>query len=181
MMFSDIIITIVLSQHLAMASPSPADITQAVQAASNRLGYQPRPKQLEIVVKFVRGHDVFISLPTGSGKSLCYWILPWTFDELRNHSIPTCVLVVVSPLIALIKDQVQALNEKGLTSINVGSVGEDDEDLEEDIYKGKYQVLFFSPECLLQEVRWRDMLLTSWYQEHMIGFVVDEAHCVKKW
>lgn len=155
-------------------------ITRAVNAGADRLGFQIRPKQLQIAVSFVKGQDVFVSLPTGGGKSLCYWILPWVFDELRKHTAPTCVLVVVSPLIALIKEQVQALNSKGLQSVNMGEV-RDDCSLQQKIYEGQFQILFFSPECLLRNSKWRDMLLTSWYQENMVGFIVDEAHCVKKW
>ena len=66
--------------------------------------------------------------------------------------------MVVSPLIALIIDQLQALNGKGLQSLNVGEVKEEDEDLEQKIYEGHFQILFFSPACLLKDTRWRDML-----------------------
>lgn len=120
-----------------------------------------------------------MALPTGSGKSLCYWILPWAFDLLRKHESPTCLVVVVSPLIALIKDQVQALMSKGLMAAHVGEVGEDD--LHQAIHKGQYQILFFSPESLLRDVVWREMLLSPLYKKNMVGFIVDEAHCVKKW
>ena len=59
---------------------------------------------MSAVLSFLKGSDVFVSLPTGSGKSLCFALLPFVFDELygRNGSIA----IVVSPLISLMKDQV---------------------------------------------------------------------------
>ena len=57
------------------------------------------------------GNDVFVSLPTGSGKSVCYGILPIVFDLLREK--PGSVVVVVSPLISLMKDQVVSMKKKG--------------------------------------------------------------------
>ena len=51
----------------------------------------------------------------------------------------------------------------------------------EDIKDGKFQVLFFSPECLLTELDWRDVLHSSVFREQLVAFVVDEAHCVKQW
>ncbi len=56
-----------------------------------------------------------------------------------------------------------------------------DDKLVEEIHEGQYQVVFFSPESLLTEETWRDMLQSEVYQENTVGFIVDEAHCVKKW
>ena len=61
----------------------------------------------------MEGNDVFLSLPTGYGKSLCYTALPYAFDELRATDTLS-VVVVVSPLIALMKDQVAVYSAKGL-------------------------------------------------------------------
>ena len=59
---------------------------------------------------FLRGHDVFVSLPIGSGKSLCYTILPKAFNFLRGDNEGSqCIAVVINPLIALIEDQVRAV------------------------------------------------------------------------
>ena len=63
-----------------------------------------KPKQLEAVREFVSGKDVFVSLPTGGGKSLCYAVLPAVFDILHQRSTSTSMIIVVSPLIALMKD-----------------------------------------------------------------------------
>ena len=89
----------------------------AIVEAGKTLGYELRAKQLEVVFKFVRGQDVFVSLPTGSGKSLCYSVLLWTFDRLRKRRKPNSLVIVVSPLVALMKDQVASLTRKGLSAV----------------------------------------------------------------
>ena len=73
--------------------------------ASQRLGYTGvRPMQLQAIRE---GNDVFICLPTGSGKSLCNSVLPYAFDDLLNHE--GSIVVFVSPLITLMKDQVSSM------------------------------------------------------------------------
>ena len=83
-----------------------------VKKAANLLGYENlRSSQEEAICRFLEGKDIFISLPTGSGKSLCYFVLPMIFNELRNCSSP--IAIVVSPLTALMKEQVQKLLQEG--------------------------------------------------------------------
>ena len=78
--------------------------TAVIIRASQRLGYSSvRDKQLLAIRTFMEGNDVFISSPTGSGKSLCYAVLPYAFDDLYHRE--GSIVVVVSP-IALMKDQV---------------------------------------------------------------------------
>lgn len=124
--------------------------------------------------------DVFVCLPTGSGKSLCYCILPYAFDELRSitGTEKRSIVLVVSPLIALMKDQVRSMVERNITAIYAA---EADDKAVEDIILGRYQLVFMSPEMLLRDENWRDMLVSTHYQENLMAFVVDEAHCVKKW
>ena len=64
-------------------------------------------------MSLLRGNDVFVSLPTGYGKSLCYAALFYAFDQLRASSHPS-IIIVVSPLVALMKDQVASYSAKGL-------------------------------------------------------------------
>ena len=136
---------------------------------------------MRAIVQFCRGQDVFVSLPTGSGKSLCYSCLPWTFDLLKKHSSQS-IIIVVTPLIALMKDQVSALIRKGVNSVYVTQSDDDcDDKFAEALYEGQYQLVFFGPESLLTVETWRDMLVSEVYQRNVVGFVVDEAHCVKKW
>ena len=87
------------------------------------------------------------------------------------------MVLVVSPLTALIADQVSSLRKLGIKSIYVSK----DIREKEALHEGEYQILFFSPEELLQNELWHDMILSKTYSEALVGFVVDEAHCVKKW
>ena len=129
------------------------------------------------IKSFASGKDVFVSLPTGYGKSLCYQILPILFDALRGHQTPTSIIVVVTPLISIMKEQVSKLDEKQLPAVHVTSAM--DESVEDDIFDGKYGVVYISPEQILRRVKWREMLQSEVYQKNLVGFVVDEAHCVK--
>ena len=84
-------------------------IDRAIEAVCTNLGYAGlTPEQEKAVRSFVSGRDVFLSLPTGSGKSLCFAALPWIFDELHQRKGGS-IVIVVSPLIALMKDQVNMM------------------------------------------------------------------------
>ena len=145
---------------------------------SSRLGYDKlRPEQETALLSFLSGRDVFVSLPTGYGKSLCYAALPAAFDSLKKTS--NSIVLVVSPLIALMKDQVATLSAKGLS---VGCVTRESSNAEKAMaLSGQYQLVLFSPEALLTVRRWREMLQSEVYKSRIVAFVVDEAHCVKKW
>ncbi len=152
-------------------------VSRAISEASKLLGYTRLREGQELAIReFLKGKDVFVSLPTGSGKSLCYWILPYIFDFIRGRC--DSMVLVVSPLIAIMQDQVDILHTKGVTAVYVGSAHAP---VIEEIKDGKFQVLFFSPECLLTELDWRDVLHSKVFQEQLAGFIVDEAHCVKHW
>ena len=130
--------------------------------------------------------------PTGSGKSLCYCLLPLAFDFLRrkkreeeeNPDPDTCtaspksIVLVVSPLIALMKNQVKAMQERNVSSLYAGDM---DEKARHEVCSGKYQLIFISPESLTSSDWWRDVLLSPVYQDNLVGFVIDEAHLVKQW
>ena len=159
---------------------SERDVRQAMLTAAAKLGYEElRPKQSQAIRSFVSGFDVFVCLPTGSGKSLCYCLLPEVFDCLMGRTCES-IVVVVSPLIALMKDQVRAMSERNVKAVYAGEVDEDTQ-TEGDVMAGKYQLVFMSPETLLGSERWRDMLVSPVYQHNLVGLIVDEAHCVKKW
>jgi len=81
-------------------------IDSTIDLVVKRLGYdRVKDLQREIIHKVVAGHDVFAVLPTGYGKSLCYWCLPFLFDEIYRPDEPT-IVCVVSPLLGIIEDQV---------------------------------------------------------------------------
>lgn len=94
--------------------------------------------------------------------------------KTNNESI----VLVISPLTALMMDQKSNLQSKGLT---VEYYGEGHEDCWDVMIKGKAQLVFMSPESLLGNERIRRMLLNSVYMKNLGGFVVDEAHCVREW
>ena len=176
-------IIFVTAHYLAMRAnrESMEEFQRMLSAAAAKLGFSSlREKQKEIVTAFAKGNDVFVSLPTGSGKSLCFYILPWLFDDLRKNPKPTSIIIILSPLLALMKTQVSLLNAKGLNSIYVTQ-----DDVEDHVFQrlqeGDYQVVLFSPEALLCSDTWRDMLQSPVYQDNVVAVVIDEAHLVKKW
>ena len=89
------------------------EIDSAVKTAFQKLGYPAaRDEQLEAAREFVKGRNVFISLPTGSGKSLCYGCLPLAYDYLQKDPSSTSIVVVVSLLKTLMLDQVDAFGTR---------------------------------------------------------------------
>lgn len=128
-----------------------------------------RPEQEAIINAVIEGEDTFVLLPTGGGKSLCFQI-----PALAKEGI----CIVISPLIALMKDQVQALNNKGIKAMSITSgisYSELDTLLDNCIY-GNYKFLYLSPERLQQElVQDRIRLMNV----NLIA--VDEAHCISQW
>ncbi|WP_194767880.1 ATP-dependent DNA helicase RecQ [Tamlana sp. I1] len=128
-----------------------------------------RPEQEAIINAVIEGEDTFVLLPTGGGKSLCFQIPALAKDG---------ICIVISPLIALMKDQVQALNDKGIKAMALTSgisYSQLDTMLDNCIY-GNYKFLYISPERLQQElVQDRIRLMNV----NLIA--VDEAHCISQW
>jgi ATP-dependent DNA helicase RecQ len=128
-----------------------------------------RPEQEAIINAVIEGEDAFVLLPTGGGKSLCFQI-----PALAKEGI----CIVISPLIALMKDQVLALNDKGIKAMALTSgisYSQLDTLLDNCIY-GNYKFLYLSPERLQQElVQDRIRLMNV----NLIA--VDEAHCISQW
>ena len=129
---------------------------------------------------------MFVSLPTGAGKSLCYLVLPVVFDYLRlpsaaAASLGKSILVVVSPLKCLMEDQVARFSSRGVKSTYICKDKCKQSVLGQDVENGQYQIVFFSPECMLTELKWREMFRSEVYQKNVIGLVIDEAHCIEKW
>ena len=128
-----------------------------------------RPNQEAIINAVLAGEDTFALLPTGGGKSLCFQI---------PAMVKKGICIVVSPLIALMKDQVQSLNNKGIKAMALTSgISYNDLDtlLDNCVY-GNYKFLYLSPERLQQElVQDRIRLMNV----NLIA--VDEAHCISQW
>ncbi len=128
-----------------------------------------RPLQKEIIEDALAGRDVFALLPTGGGKSLCF--------QLPGLMLPG-LTVVVSPLIALMKDQVDALNANGIaaTFLNSSLSSEDSRARLRGLHTGQYRLLYVAPERLMLPGFLED--LKKWN----VGLIaVDEAHCISEW
>ena len=151
-----------------------------IDAGARVLGYETlKDDQKQVITYFLEGNDVFACLPTGYGKSLCYYCLPVIFDRLNEHSPPWSVAIVISPLHALMKDQVMSLGRKGLKAISV--LGNEDEETKELTVSGEYRFIFTTPEVLLTNKKWVDVFQSPSLSERLVGVIIDEAHCVKKW
>jgi len=128
-----------------------------------------RPKQEDIINSAISKHDTIALLPTGGGKSVCYQV-PGVFNE--------GVTLVISPLIALMKDQIEALNSKNITAIALTSeLNEKETDVELDkCVNGETKFLYISPEKLKNRIVKARLPLMS------INLIaVDEAHCISQW
>src|SRR5476651_2188470 len=128
-----------------------------------------RPLQEDIVNDVLAGRDVFALLPTGGGKSLCYQLPALLAPGLT---------VVISPLIALMKDQVDGLTTAGIpaTFLN-SSIGPDDvRERMDGLDAGTYRLLYVAPERLTMPGFTDD--LERW---NVARFAVDEAHCISEW
>ena len=128
-----------------------------------------RPLQEEIIRDSLAGQDVFALLPTGGGKSLCFQLPALARDGLT---------VVVSPLIALMKDQVDALQAAGVpaTFLNSSLVAGEGRARLRGLHNGEYRLLYVAPERLLLSGFLED--LKRWNVQLV---AVDEAHCISEW
>lgn len=128
-----------------------------------------RGSQEQIIDKVLKGKNVLALLPTGGGKSVCYQI-----PALAKEGI----CIVISPLVALIQDQVNSLKKKGIKAIALtGSIKANEliEKLDNCVY-GNYKFLYLSPERLQQ-----DMVIDRIQEMNVNLIAVDEAHCISQW
>ena len=101
-------------------------------------------------------------------------------NRLQGQIPSSCIVVVVSPLTALMVDQVAMFKNRGLQAAFVGKE-QTDERIRQQVEKGVFSLVFMSPESLLKVLRWREMFRSKIYQDNLVGLIVDEAHCVEKW
>ena len=140
-----------------------------IQTLKRYFGYDSfRPLQEEIIRTVLDGRDSLVLMPTGGGKSICYQ-LPALLCE--------GTAVVVSPLISLMKDQVESLCANGVAAGALNSSNDETENavLRRACMEGSLKLLYISPEKLIAEANYllRDM--------HISLFAIDEAHCISQW
>jgi len=146
------------------------DLQTAQKALKRYFGYERfRPLQEEIIESIYQGRDALVLMPTGGGKSICYQIPAVTMPG-------TCV--VISPLISLMKDQVEGLLANGISAAfhNSSLNAEEQRRVENDFFSGSLELLYISPEKLLSPG-----FLPLLKSVKVNLFAIDEAHCISSW
>jgi len=141
-----------------------------VLTLKRHFGYdQFRPLQREIISDALAGRDVFVLMPTGGGKSLCFQLPALVRQGLT---------IVVSPLISLMKDQVDALQTNGIAATYLNSTLDRHEATVRwrGLYRGDYRMLYVAPERLML-----DTFLERAVNWNIAQFAIDEAHCISEW
>lgn len=145
-------------------------LDQAQRILKDVFGYESfRGQQGAIIEQVARGGDALVLMPTGGGKSLCYQVPGLLREGLT---------VVVSPLIALMDDQVATLEELGIAAVALNSTLTPDEqrDIADRLRRHEIKMLYLAPERLVQP------RMLAFLQRLQIGlFAIDEAHCVSQW
>ena len=150
-----------------MSSAVPYDLHSVLR---QRFGLESfRSEQEHVIRTLLSGKSALALFPTGAGKSLCYQLPALLFEG---------VTLVISPLIALMKDQVESLQRRGIEAARIDSTIADDEvaDIIQRLHEGSLPLLFLSPERLASRS----------FRKHMLGLkisllAIDEAHCVSEW
>jgi ATP-dependent DNA helicase RecQ len=141
-----------------------------IATLKRHFGYDEfRPLQQEIVRDALSGRDVFVLMPTGGGKSLCFQLPALVRDGLT---------ILVSPLISLMKDQVDALQTSGIAATFLNSGLERQEAVERlrGLRRGEYRMLYVAPERLML-----DTFLERALNWNIAQIAIDEAHCISEW
>lgn len=152
-------------------SPAQVDTEQQVTKVLQQVfGYQQfRPGQLDIINRVLNGEDCLVVMPTGGGKSLCYQIPALVLNGIT---------LVVSPLISLMKDQVDQLLANGVAAayLNSSLRREQQQQIISACCNGQIRLLYIAPERLMMESFLEQ--LAHW---RLVSLAVDEAHCVSQW
>jgi ATP-dependent DNA helicase RecQ len=155
-----------------MTSPAALTVLQEV------FGYPAfRGQQAAIVEHVLGGGDALVLMPTGGGKSLCYQV-----PAIVQHGAQRGVCVVVSPLIALMHDQVGALSEVGVRAayLNSSLAAGEAEQVERALMAGELALLYAAPERVILP-RFQAQLKSLYERGLLSLFAIDEAHCVSQW
>ena len=144
--------------------------TSSLSILKKNFGFDSfRPMQEEIILSVLKGRDCLVIMPTGGGKSICF-------------QIPAIMLegtfIVISPLIALMKDQVESLRANGIEAAFVNSTQNYHEEKEQlaRLNDGKIKLLYLSPEKLQSRAMYDQLKSIK-----ISGFAIDEAHCISTW
>ncbi|CAB3985129.1 ATP-dependent DNA helicase -like [Paramuricea clavata] len=145
-----------------------------------KYNFLPKFEQLQAIYYLCRGKDVFVHLRTGFGKSLIYTLFPYVCDALRsspNNDCRSSIVVLISPLISLMDDQMAKMAERGIHSVKLTDLKDRQV---EDLRRGKsnIKIALLSPEAFTS-LTVRETLREL--KEHIVCVAIDEAHCVLQW
>lgn len=136
-----------------------------------------RPNQLEAITATLEGKDVFVLMPTGGGKSLCYQ-LPAICTTGRTRG----VTIVISPLLSLMKDQVSSLIKKDIDALlSTSETGGGDDWTRLVVQNSKPSLWYITPEKLRDSPKVNEILGKLYQDRSLARFVIDEAHCISTW
>jgi bloom syndrome protein len=164
----------------ALAVHGQGDTRDMYEGNRRVFGHQSfRAGQKEIIEQAIQGRDVFVLMPTGGGKSLCYQLPAWCCPGLA---------VVISPLLSLIQDQVQSLIKNGVKAVFFSSAQDYQTDVvavnqqlrETNAHDG-IKLLYLTPEKLSRSNHMHSILRQLYNKGLISRFVVDEAHCLSDW
>ncbi len=150
----------------AMADPTP----ELLLGLKQHFGLDAfRPVQQDVIESVLAGRNTVVVMPTGAGKSLCYQLPAMLLDG---------VTVVVSPLIALMHDQVEALSARGIAAAFINSTLTDGEraDRQRRLREGGYKLVYVAPERFKSEA-----FVAALMDARVALFAIDEAHCISQW
>ncbi|XP_056003672.1 uncharacterized protein LOC130049739 [Ostrea edulis] len=137
--------------------------------------------------------DLLVNLPVGYGKSIIYHLLP---ALLKSDELPTPVIIVISPLNIIQKDQMTSLLDHGVSACRVNiktcieettddaekqNYGADMDDTVQNIASGKYSIILCHPEAILNTAKGKELLSNERFKENVAAVVVDECHILEKW
>jgi ATP-dependent DNA helicase RecQ len=145
-------------------------MNRAHEILQNTFGYDDfRHHQADIIQSLLNGEDALVLMPTGGGKSLCYQIPAMVREGVG---------IIISPLIALMQDQVDALQQLGIRSafLNSSMDTEAQQQTEQRLLKGEIDLLYVAPERLMT-----NKMLSLLERSNIALFAIDEAHCVSQW
>ncbi len=149
---------------------SAGDMERALDVVRRTFGFNGlRPLQDKAIAAVLEQRDALVVLPTGGGKSLCYQAPALVRPGLT---------VVVSPLISLMQDQIDALRACGVAAgmLNSGQESHERHEIERELAHGRLKLLYLAPERLMQ-----DGMLARLAAQEIAGIAIDEAHCISHW